>query len=253
VLVLLTRAMDEALRSAEKLAALGHHAILSPVLEMVPTGAEWPSGVVDGVLATSAKAFELLSISPDWPAPEARRLMPLHLVGERTSEAARERGFEGRALVAPDARTLAAGLAETLGGAAPSRFLYLAGRDRKPELEAALAAAGHAVETIEVYSAEAAEALDPDAAALIGSGAIGAVLHYSQRSARLFLALSRAAGLDLAGVTHVAISADAAEPLTAARLPAIRIADEPREQAMLALLPAGRSHVFVDPGQGAAP
>ena len=253
MLVLLTRAMDEAMRSAAKLSALGHHAILSPVLEMAPTGAQWPGGVIDGVLATSAQAFELLSVSPEWPAPEARRLMPLYVVGERTLEAARERGFAGRASVAPDAKTLAADLVAALAGEAPSRLLYLAGRDRKPDLEAALTAAGHAVETIEVYAAEPAEALDPEAAALIESGEIGAVLHFSRRSTQLFLGLTRAAGVDVAGLTHVAISPDAAQPLADAGFKSIRIAAEPKEQAMLALLAASPSHVFVDPGQGAEP
>ncbi len=78
MLVLVTRALDEGMRTAAALAARGHNAILSPVLEMVPTGAEWPAGVVDGALATSAQAFEFFSASPDWPAPEARRLMPLY-------------------------------------------------------------------------------------------------------------------------------------------------------------------------------
>jgi uroporphyrinogen-III synthase len=253
VLVLLTRALDDAMRSAARLAALGHHAILSPVLEMAPTGAQWPAGAVDGVLATSAQAFELLSATPDWPAPEARRLLPLYLVGERTCEAARGRGFEGRALVADDAGTLAGEAVARLGGDAPARLLYLAGRDRKPDLEAALTAAGHAVEAIEVYAAEPAEALDPEAAALIESGAIGAVLHYSRRSAQIFLELSREAGLDAGSLAHVAISADAARPLADAGLKSIRVAGEPKEQAMLALLTDAPGHDFVDPGQGARP
>ncbi|MCI0466859.1 MAG: uroporphyrinogen-III synthase, partial [Beijerinckiaceae bacterium] len=108
VLVLLTRALDESLRTAARLAGEGHEAILSPVIEMVPTGAVWPAGVVDGAVATSARAFELLSSTPDWPSPEARRLLPLLLVGERTRQAARDRGFEGPDLIAPDAKALIA-------------------------------------------------------------------------------------------------------------------------------------------------
>jgi hypothetical protein len=79
--------------------------VLSPVLDMVPTEATWPAGIIDGVIATSARAFELLSATPDWPLPEARRLLPLFLVGERTL-AARDRGFEGPAVIAPDANSL---------------------------------------------------------------------------------------------------------------------------------------------------
>jgi uroporphyrinogen-III synthase len=252
MLVLLTRALDEATRTAGRLAALGHAAILSPVLEIVPTGAEWPAGVVDGVLATSAPAFEFFSATPDWPAPEARRLMPLYAVGPRTLEAGRERGFEGRATLAHDARTLARLLLEALERTSPARLVYLAGRDRKPDLEAELTQAGHTVETIEVYAAEPADALDPEAAALIESGEIGAVLHFSRRSAQFFLVLSREAGLDIGGLVHIAISADAAQPLTAAGAVSVRVAAEPNEQAMLELLTDG-PHVFVDPGRGARP
>jgi len=252
MLVLVTRALDEATRTAASLAALGHTAILSPVLEIVPTGAEWPAGVVDGILATSARGFEFFSASADWPAPEARRLMPLYAVGDRTLESARERGFEGRATLAHDARTLARAVVKMLDEAAPARLVYLAGRDRKPDLETELREAGHIVEAIEVYAAEPAEALDPEAAALIESGQIGAALHFSRRSARVFVELSREAGLDIGGFAHVAISADAAEPLTKAGVKSVRVAAEPNEQAMLALLTAD-PHVFVDPGPGARP
>ncbi|ACK48990.1 uroporphyrinogen III synthase HEM4 [Methylocella silvestris BL2] len=233
MLVLLTRAFDEAMRTAAKLTALGHHAILSPVLEMAPTGAEWPQCVVDGALATSTQAFELLSQSGDWPSPEARRLTPLHVVGERTKAAARERGFEGRTSVAPDAKILASSLIGALAGRTPSRFVYLAGRDRKPDLEAALTDAGHSVDVVEVYAAQALDALDTEAAALIEAGQIGAILHYSRRSADIFLRLAAETGLDISRIPHVAISADAAAPLKAARFPSVHIAEIPNEQGML--------------------
>ncbi len=71
MLVLVTRALDEAMRTAASLAALGHTAILSPVLEIVPTGAEWPAGVVDGVLATSARGFEFFSASAGLARPRS--------------------------------------------------------------------------------------------------------------------------------------------------------------------------------------
>lgn len=232
MLVLLTRALDEAMRTATKLAANGHRAILSPVLEMVPTGAEWPDGVIDGVLATSAQAFELFSDAPDWPLPEARRLLPLFLVGARTQEAARQRGFEGCAVIASDARELAA----SASAAAASRFVYLAGRDRKPDLETTLADAGHRLEVIEVYAAQPADSLDEAAVAYVEAGQIGAVLHYSKRSAEIFLDLARQAGLDVSGLVHIAISSDAARPLRDARIDEVHVAEKPNEQAMLALV-----------------
>lgn len=236
MLVLLTRACDEGLRSAAKLEAVGHAALLSPVLEMVPTGAQWPAGVIDGVLATSAQAFELFSDTPDWPLPEARRLLPLYLVGERTREAAFDRGFDGPAMNEPDAKALAARAGGTLASA--SRLVYLAGRDRKPDLEKALAGAGHAVEVVEVYTAQAADDLTEAAVAAIEAQAIGAVLHYSRRSAEIFLDLAHKAGVDIRDVTHVAISQDTAVPLWDARCTEVHVAEKPNEQALLAAVSA---------------
>ncbi len=234
--VLLTRAADEAMRSARKLEASGHSVLSSPVLEMVPTGAQWPAGVIDAVVATSARAFDLFSDMPDWPQPEARRLMPLYLVGERTHEAARERGFEGPASIAPDAKELATKAATTLP--APARLVYLAGRDRKPDLERTVANAGHEVDVVEVYAAQAAEGLSEGAIAALQAGEIGAILHYSRRSTEIFLELALSAGLDVRSLTHVAISQDAAIPLWDARCTEVHVAEKPNEQAMVAAVSA---------------
>lgn len=236
MLVLLTRALDESNRTAARLACEGHDAVLSPVLDMVPTGAIWPLGVIDGVIATSARAFELLSAAPDWPLPEARRLLPLLLVGERTRDAARDRGFDGPPLIGPDAKALAWEIASRF--AAPCRFVYLAGRHRKPDLEDSLTEAGHGIEPIEVYAAQPAESLTETALALARTGEIGVVLHYSRRSTDIFLFLARNAGLDLSRINHVCISHDAAAPLLAAGVHEVLIAKTPDEQAMLAILNA---------------
>ncbi|MCI0736258.1 MAG: uroporphyrinogen-III synthase [Beijerinckiaceae bacterium] len=236
MLVLLTRALDESQRTAALLAREGHEAVLSPVIEMVPTGAVWPAGIIDGVIATSARAFELLSSAPEWPTPEACRLLPLMLVGERTREAARERGFDGPALVAPDAESLKAQLA--LRFAVPSRLVYLAGRDRNPDLEDKLSEAGHTVELVEVYSAQPADFLAEEALALAEKRNIGAVLHYSRRSADIFLGLARGAGVDLSRVNHVCISRNAAAPLLDAGVHEVLVAKSPNEQAMFAILNA---------------
>ena len=248
MLVLLTRALEDSKRTSVGLAREGHEAVLSPVLEMEPTGALWPAGVIDGIIATSARAFDLLTAAPDWPLPEARRLLPLLLVGERTRDAARERGFEGPALIAPDAKTLAADIRARFK--VPRRLVYLAGRDRKPDLEESLIEAGHEVEAIEVYAAQPAEALSDAALALAKRGEIGAVLHYSRRSTEIFLGLAAGAGFDLSRVNHLCISHDAAAPLLDAGLHGVLIAKTPDEQAMFALVNALAGLPKLPLGQG---
>ncbi|MGO9005449.1 MAG: uroporphyrinogen-III synthase [Beijerinckiaceae bacterium] len=243
MLVVVTRGRDEAVRTARKLAARGHRSIVSSVLEMAATGATWPQGVVDAVIATSAQAFDLLKLEPEWPPPEARRLMPLFLVGERTATAARNSGFSGPMLVAPDAKNLATRI--LVQHTRPARTVYLAGRDRKPDLEARLGEAGLIVEAIEVYEAHAAACLSQEAIDGFATGTIDAVLHYSRRSAEIFLNLVQSANLAAAPLLHAAISADASQPLRNAGFAHIAVAAEPNEKSILALLDA-------QPGQARA-
>lgn len=234
MLVLLTRPFDEATRSAAKLAAIGHTAVLSPVIEIVPTGAVWPRGVIDAVIATSARAFQSLQLAPEWPPPELRRLVPLYLVGAKTAEAARACGFEGPLRITLDAKALCSVISDRFE--APTRVLYLAGRDRKSDLEACCADAGLALEVVETYAAQAAGSLSDEAVQLAAAGALGAIVHFSRRSGEIFLRLAADAGLDPATPVHVAISEDAAAPLQAAALPHVVVATEPNEDAILALL-----------------
>ncbi len=229
--VLLTRPLDEALRTAEKLKALGHTAVLSPVIEIVATGAAWPRGVVDAVVATSARAFQCLDLAPDWPLPEARRLYPLFVVGAKTAEAARARGFEGVSQITLDAKALCSVIRDRFEPNA--RVLYLAGRDRKSDLETCCNKAGVTLEAIETYAAQSAAQLSDEAVRLADEGIIGAVLHFSRRSAEIFLRLTGETRFDPAPLIHVAISADAAAPLAA--LPKVVVVQEPSEDAILAL------------------
>ena len=115
----------------------------------------------------------------------------------------------------------------------PARFLYLAGRDRQTDLETDLRAAGHDVTVVETYEARAATALAPAALDALAKGEIAAALHYSKRSAEIFVKLARDAGLTkaLGEIDHLALSREAASPL-----PRARIAERPDEEHLLRLL-----------------
>lgn len=223
------RARDDAARTADRLRALQFEPVLSPVLEFAATGARMPQGAYDAVLASSAKGVELAR------GAEALKALPFHAVGERTAHAARAHGFH------PD---IGAGNAEAILPSllarhpAPAHFLYLAGRDRQPTLEAGLKAAGHRVAAVEVYEARAAKALSQDAVDAITAGEIDAVLHYSRRSAEIFLALATAAGIleKMRAALHLALSQAVAEPLLCADLPNVGVAERPDEEHLLELL-----------------
>ena len=222
--ILVVRAAEDARRTAARLAAAGHSAIIAPVLVVRHLDQAIPSAF-DAVIATSGHAFG----APDRLA--ALRNTPLSVVGARTAEVARQAGFRRPAIIAANAESLARDMARDLPKGA--RVLYLAGRDRKLDLEAALGRSC-ALTIVETYAMEAAAELPRSAVEALETGAVDAVLHYSQRSAAIFLDLARRAGVAsmLSGVRHIAISADAAKPLVAAGLP-VAVAAQPNEASMI--------------------
>ena len=203
--VIVTRARGDAARTAAALRARGHEPLLSPVLEIVATGAAIDPGPAQALIATSAHAFEFL------PQADAARLapLPLFVVGARTGKAATDAGFAPPRVIAASALELAQQIATALP--TPAHLLYLAGHDRKPDLEAALQAQGHVIDVAETYEARAVEALSPETAQALARGEVDAVLHFSRRSAQLFAACAAKAGLatQAARLRHVCISRDA--------------------------------------------
>jgi uroporphyrinogen-III synthase len=173
------------------------------------------------VVATSDKAF--LSEDP------FDKSSPLYVVGARTGHAAEGRGWR---LALPPAAD-AGELVRTLAGALKPQasVLYLAGRDRKEVIEAALSGA-FALEVVEAYAAEARAAWGPTEAQALASCV--AALHYSYRSADLAAALARAAGAatPFLKLKHVCMSRDVAEPLQALGATDVAIAETPDEAGL---------------------
>ena len=204
--VIVTRARGDAARTAAALRARGHEPLFSPVLEIVATGAAIHPGPAQALIATSAHAFEFL------PQADAAGLahLSLFVVGARTAKAARDAGLAPPRVIAASALDLAQQVALALPG--PAHLLYLAGHDRKPDLEAALHAQGHVIEVTETYEARAVETLSLETAQALARGEADAVLHFSRRSAQLFAACAAKAGLATQAVRlrHISISRDAA-------------------------------------------
>jgi len=189
-----------------------------------------PAGEFDALVVTSAQVFKFL------PRAEVQDLWPLPLfcVGSRSAVAALRAGFPPAVIIAPDAKTLTPQIAAKFQP--PIRFLYLAGEDRKPDLEDDLAAAQFSVTLHEIYRADPAEKLTVAAFAAIEDKGVDAVLHYSRRSAELFLGLIEDAKLDVTPCAHICLSADCAAPLKDAGFPHIFVADTPNEAALFAKL-----------------
>ncbi len=226
--VFVLRPDDGARRTAARLRALGHEAISSPVMETVATNAPRPAGAFDAVMATSSQAFSFLNSG----AVASFAHLPIMCVGARTAQAARDAGFGHIMFEAPDATTLAQHIARDNEARS---LLYLAGHDRKSDLEETLAAADISVTPWVVYEARPLAALRDEAIANLRAGKLDAALHFSRRSATIFCQRMADAGLEdeARALLHVAISADAAQGLAQIAPPRVRVAVAPDEDRML--------------------
>ena len=226
--ILILRAKEDALRTAEKLRQFGFISILSPVIKIYPTHAKAAIADYDALIASSAKAFET--------ADEIKSFthLPAHAVGAKTALSARNRGFEPE-IVAGNAEAILPLLLQKYHK--PTHFLYLAGRDRQPFLEDGLRQAGHIITLHEVYKAEAAQRMTQEAENLLRANQLSAALHYSKRSVEIFIELITAAQLlaNLSKIKHFTLSKDVAYPLERLQLEPY-VADKPNETQLLKLM-----------------
>ena len=216
----ITRAEPGARSTAARLKAMGHEPVLAPLLEVHAL-----PGLVDldgvGALAfTSANGVRAFAARcPD-------RGLPVFAVGAATAEAARAAGFAAVASAEGDVNALA----DLIAGA-QSRFAgaVLAPGPREPagDLPRALAAQGISARALALY--ETLPVPPPP-----GMGPVDAVLVHSPKAAeRLAVIFS-----GRIGPAAYCISAAAAAPLAGRPFAKVAFADQPTEEALLALLPA---------------
>ena len=226
--IALFRARGDATASAARLRRLGFSVACLPVIEIKPQAVRPKRPRYDAVIATSGAAF--LGEGPSHTSS------PLFVVGARAGRAAKARGWRLGSPPAADATKLTETLQDALKPGAS--VLYLAGRDRKPTIEAALQGV-FALEVVEAYAAEAREAWRPAEARALASCV--AALHYSRRSAGLAGGLAKLSGTEarFLELQHVCLSRDVAEPLEAAGAARIVIAETPDEAGLFRALCRG--------------
>jgi uroporphyrinogen-III synthase len=236
VRLLLTRPEADAERTAAALRARGHAAIVAPLLRIEPVDdAELDDGPCAAILVTSVNAASAIARHKRFAELKD---VPVLAVGERSAQAMRAAGFSDVIAGGGGGSDLTRLVGKRLRPGVP--LLYLAGADLAGDIAGDLLAQNFTVRTVVVYRAVAADALPHAAAEALGSG-IDGVLHFSRRSAEAYVATARAAGLaDAAFGTPVqfCLSARVAEPLRDAGSAAIRIAPQPDEAALIALIDA---------------
>jgi uroporphyrinogen-III synthase len=231
--LLVTRPEADAARTADTFRARGHAVLVAPLLRMEVTDADLGPDPA-AVLFTSANAVRALTAHPQH---DILRRLPVYAVGARTAAAAHAAGFAEVAAGDGDVQALAGLIAEARRDAGGT-LLHLAGEERAGDLAGALAARGFAVHTVVLYRMVAADIFPPEAADALAAGSVDGVLHYSRRSAEIFLDCAGRGGLLNAAVklAHYCLSAQVAAPLAAAGAATLHIASRPQEAALIELV-----------------
>jgi uroporphyrinogen-III synthase len=190
--LLITRPLPDALETARRLKAMGHEALVQPLLRIVFAPAPRDLDDPQALLVTSQNALRALE---SWP--QAARWMdtPIYAVGKATARAAEAAGFTDVRTGGGDAAALAEAVREDLapeGGL----LIYPAARQRTGGLSEALTDAGYEVATVESYRAEAVTQFDAAAKKALAEETLDGVLLYSRRTAETFRAAAKSAGLE---------------------------------------------------------
>lgn len=229
--VLVFRPLEDAERSAQTLRERGQDPVVAPLFQVLPTGEKSPKGPFDALVLTSANAVPAVeSLPKSW-----RATVPAFCVGARTAEAVGTLGF-----TAHSAQGGRAELLKLLLERLPEnrKLLFVAGRDRHEDLPEHLREAGHEVAVWTAYEARAVDTLPAAAAEALRDGSADAALHYSPRSARVFLDLAGKAGLSEQAqvLPQVTLSAEVAAALISAGSDTVLVAEHPEEAALFAAL-----------------
>ena len=234
--LLLTRPVFEAERTAQALCQRGHDVAFAPMLtiENIPDaaidGGPWPA-----VLMTSGNAARAIAVHPQRDAVTSLRCFS---VGAQTAAAASRAGFTDVISANGDGADLAKVIAQHVSAdAAP--LLYLAGNDRARDMAAELAPAGLRLQIVVVYRADAAARFSTEINEALKAGRFDGALHYSRRSADIFVACARAGNVttQAAALKHFCLSQRASEPLSEIGADHIAVAAHPDEMSMLDLIP----------------
>ena len=227
--IVVTRPQADGERTAAALEALGHEVLVAPLMRIEPVAVDL-AGTWSAIAVTSANALQAIGAAAD-----RMKTLPLFAVGERSAETARLAGFAEVSSANGDIKDLVRLIAARAGTKAS--LLYLAGEERAGDFIAQLA--GHGIDAeMKVVYRTVAEVFPPVLVAALEAGDVDAVLHFSRRSAELFIEGARAFGVagPAEDVRHLCLSAQVAEPLAGASR--IAVAARPEEAALIALLRA---------------
>src|SRR5476649_173362 len=237
--VLVTRPHPDDEATAAALRGRGLEVLRAPMLRFEPVAFHDDADAHYGaVIVTSANA--LRGIEPHLAGSRLLRL-PLFAVGAHTAAAAQSAGFANVIPASGDAAglrdcVLAGVKAKELKKA--STLLYLAGADLARDLAGELGERGFTIVTHTTYRMIPVPNLPREARDAFAASRIGAVLHYSRRSARAFLEAARAGGVEISAlaIPQCCISGAVALVVRDAGAAQVAVAASPDEMALFEAL-----------------
>jgi uroporphyrinogen-III synthase len=221
VRILVTRPLPDGEAIARRLAAMGHQALLAPLLTVkFLEGPPLNLASVQAVLVTSANGVRALA------RRTSERGIAMYAVGPQTAEAAHQEGFLHVRNADGDALALAEAVSNSANPGAGT-LLHAAGEDSGHALCEALAASGFTTSREILYRIEKASQLPAEAARALRKGEVDAAL-FAECAARDDLSTERLAA--------ICISANTADSLKGMAFSEVRIAAAPNQDALLACL-----------------
>lgn len=231
--ILVTRPEKSAVRTGERLKALGHEPIFLPLF-----AAEHDlEGVAQARACTNASAFLVTSAEALRALGSAGELAekPVFAVGATTAKAAKSAGFSRVEAADGDGAALATILRQRFPGETKPELLYLAGEPRSPRLEQELAAARFPVKVIVCYRMRPLD-LTGDILQAAFQQQPDAVLLYSAETARRFFDLGESFLKETRAIQFLCLSSAIAEAVPASMRSRTRYAVRPDERSLFELL-----------------
>ncbi len=226
--VLITRPEREATALAQALGARGHSPVIAPLfrLQVLHPPEDFAASLADcqAVLITSANGARALAEASE------QRSKPIFAVGDTTAATAEGLGFGTVASASGDGASLSDLVRQRLDPA-NGPLLHISGADVAGEL----APEGFETRRVVLYEAREAEVLPDSARAALEARALDVATFFSPRASEAFVRLVTEAKLadTCRGITAIAISPAAAQPLAGLPFAGTVAAERPTRQAVL--------------------
>ena len=176
--ILITRPIDEATSTAERLEAMGHRVVMAPIIRVEPVSFELPENN-RSIIVTSMNGARM------GLANVGDKARPIFAVGEKTANAARELGFTNVSVGPGTARQLVPLLLEC-GLSEKRKYTHLCGSTLSYNICDVLKNEGLDAENTVTYQTAAVRGLSAGVQEALDAGEIDVALFYSPRTATIF-------------------------------------------------------------------